>query len=131
LGAPGEGRQASLPTRVARPLPTNPPPAPPPLPVCAAQQYCNDNTCNRCLQVTSAATCVYMPCPDNCNGHGLCIHGNCNCTDGWMGHDCMQNATCALAAGCDPHAVCAFDAQGLPHCTCDNGWKGDGISCQP
>lgn len=50
-----------------------------------------------------------MYCPGQCNGHGKCELGFCECDDGWWGLDCAQTTAEQTAAHAQQHA-----AAGMP-----------------
>merc|ERR1719272_1467487 len=61
----------------------------------------------------------------DCNGHGMCLKGECYCARGWgvdpkkgsMGPTVCQDAICQH--DCGAHGHCAAS-----NCVCDLGWKG-------
>lgn len=59
-------------------------------------------------------------CPLSCSMHGDCIHGSCLCYGGFAGPACDQ-ITC-----CNGHGSC--DKPGT--CECDEGWNGEDCSIQ-
>ncbi|CEM24098.1 unnamed protein product [Vitrella brassicaformis CCMP3155] len=87
-------------------------------------------------------------CDDDCNGHGKCRDGVCDCDPGYSGHlcehacpnecshngDCVEGAClcfagwkgidCSTSFCCSGHGTC--DDPGT--CVCDEGWTGD--ECQ-
>ena len=32
--------------------------------------------------------CEKRLCPNDCSAHGACVHGSCECLDGWGSDDC-------------------------------------------
>ncbi|XP_036885782.1 N-acetylglucosamine-1-phosphodiester alpha-N-acetylglucosaminidase isoform X2 [Sturnira hondurensis] len=109
--------------------------------------HCQDNMW-RCPRSVSTVVCVHKPhCqPPDCNGHGTCVEGRCQCTghfwwgaacdkldcgpsncsqhglctetcsNGSFGEDCAKKCQCQNGATCDP-------ARGT--CTCPPGFTGD------
>ena len=64
------------------------------------------------------------PCPDDCSGNGLCVHGGCHCSPGWSGSNCAVALQCTN--GCSGHGICS-DGQ----CFCDPGYSADDCSVAP
>ena len=65
-------------------------------------------------------TSAQFPCPNDCNGHGLCEQGKCNCDTGFIGLDCSRNVCPVLCSG---------NGQYLRGgCKCDPGYFG--IECE-
>lgn len=62
----------------------------------------------------------------NCNGHGICYEGQCNCFVGYTGGLCTRKTNmCLFADGKDPcsgHGVCNPD---VGSCACNAPWFGD------
>ncbi|KAF6125933.1 N-acetylglucosamine-1-phosphodiester alpha-N-acetylglucosaminidase [Phyllostomus discolor] len=109
--------------------------------------HCQDNMW-RCPRSVSTVVCVHKPrCqPPDCNSHGTCVEGHCQCTghfwsgaacdklecgpsncsqhglctetcsNGSFGEDCAKKCQCQNGATCDPV---------LGTCTCPPGFTGD------
>merc|ERR1719247_298925 len=63
-------------------------------------------------------------CPKWCSGHGYCDHttGKCECTKGFLGKDCANNA---CPNSCSGHGKCDGARK---TCTCDKKWYGKDCS---
>ena len=48
--------------------------------------------------------CADKACPSNCNGHGTCVHGSCQCDPYFEGDACERAVRCA--SGCSNHGSC-------------------------
>jgi hypothetical protein len=44
------------------------------------------------LQFSAIQTSAPLPCPNNCNGRGICFNGTCICLPKWKGTDCDEGA---------------------------------------
>uniref|UniRef100_A0A8C5MDY0 N-acetylglucosamine-1-phosphodiester alpha-N-acetylglucosaminidase n=1 Tax=Leptobrachium leishanense TaxID=445787 RepID=A0A8C5MDY0_9ANUR len=73
----------------------------------------------RCPRSISTVLCIHEPyCdPPDCNGHGQCVSGECQCTGFWTGPTC--SALYCDASNCSMHGVCTEGG-----CVCENGWIG-------
>ncbi|KAM6155915.1 LOW QUALITY PROTEIN: N-acetylglucosamine-1-phosphodiester alpha-N-acetylglucosaminidase [Rhynchocyon petersi] len=81
--------------------------------------HCKDNMW-RCPRRVSTVVCVHEPrCqPPDCNGHGTCVQGSCQCTGRfWRGETCNE-LDCG-PANCSGHGLCTEDG-----CSCNAGWTG-------
>lgn len=82
---------------------------------------------------------VALPCPallcpcaavdcllPNCSGNGVCLHGQCQCFNGYKGSDCSLadkiNVTLVCAKNCSGHGVFDVD-EGA--CVCERHFTGD------
>ncbi|KAG1656313.1 Teneurin-a [Nymphon striatum] len=65
---------------------------------------------------------ISLACENDCNGHGKCQNGECNCFAGYTGLLCEEN-TCPVL--CSNHGRYS---EGI--CHCDEGWKGQDCSLQ-
>jgi hypothetical protein len=68
-----------------------------------------------------------------CSGRGRCqTDGSCDCDEGWSGPRCDQDIDECMTQSdlCDPDATCTNTPGGF-HCTCDAGFFGDGLACDP
>eukprot|EP00933_Yihiella_yeosuensis_P025412 TRINITY_DN1973_c0_g1_i3.p1 TRINITY_DN1973_c0_g1~~TRINITY_DN1973_c0_g1_i3.p1 ORF type:complete len:856 (-),score=194.27 TRINITY_DN1973_c0_g1_i3:215-2782(-) len=75
------------------------------------------------LLVSASATDTVL-CADNCNGHGACNSGICECGDGWFGQSCAEKLD--ASADCDP--PCAASGSCVNGaCKCNAGFAG--IDC--
>lgn len=87
---------------------------------------CTDNIF-RCVRKVSTVLCVHEPVcdPPDCNGHGQCILGLCNCSNLWVGTKC-DSLKCEK--DCNHHGQCTEDG-----CMCSAGWWGSYCSnpCPP
>eukprot|EP00966_Prymnesium_polylepis_P155705 3596482-Prymnesium_polylepis.1 len=64
---------------------------------------------------------AHRPCPRNCSGAGVCLHGSCYCERGHDGVSCERVAAAAdsCGGGCGRHGACVSG-----RCMCDSGWMG-------
>ncbi|ELU02036.1 hypothetical protein CAPTEDRAFT_91764 [Capitella teleta] len=82
-----------------------------------------NNTTYKCERNVSTILCIHdIDCqPYDCNLHGDCFHGNCQCHDHWIGADCSQlmcgEKNCSEQGVCQPWG-----------CECSSGWTGDDCS---
>lgn len=66
-----------------------------------------DNNMWRCPRSVSTVVCVHKPhCqPPDCNGHGTCVEGHCQCTGHfWRGAACDE-LDCG-PSNCSQHGLC-------------------------
>ncbi|XP_028712129.1 N-acetylglucosamine-1-phosphodiester alpha-N-acetylglucosaminidase [Peromyscus leucopus] len=85
--------------------------------------HCQDNMW-RCPRHVSTVVCVHEPrCqPPNCNGHGTCVDGHCECASRfWRGAACSE-LDCG-PSNCSQHGLCTETG-----CRCDAGWTGSNCS---
>ncbi|XP_054946341.1 N-acetylglucosamine-1-phosphodiester alpha-N-acetylglucosaminidase isoform X5 [Physeter macrocephalus] len=85
--------------------------------------HCQDNMW-RCPRRVSTVVCVHEPrCqPSDCNGHGTCVEGRCQCTGRfWRGAACSE-LDCG-PANCSQHGLCTETG-----CRCEAGWTGSNCS---
>ncbi|XP_014773319.1 N-acetylglucosamine-1-phosphodiester alpha-N-acetylglucosaminidase isoform X2 [Octopus bimaculoides] len=73
----------------------------------------------RCPREVSTILCVHEPLcdPTDCNGHGQCVFGRCNCSGFWSGDQCQ---TVKCENDCSEHGKCTEAG-----CLCTEGWMGD------
>jgi hypothetical protein len=57
-----------------------------------------------------------IPCPHSCSGRGKCVHGLCECKEGFHTADCSER-TCPR--NCSGHGSCMDGV-----CECENQWSG-------
>ncbi|ELW72149.1 N-acetylglucosamine-1-phosphodiester alpha-N-acetylglucosaminidase [Tupaia chinensis] len=85
--------------------------------------HCQDNMW-RCPRRVSTVVCLHEPrCqPPDCNGHGACVEGRCQCTGHfWRGASCSE-LDCG-PSNCSQHGLCTETG-----CRCDAGWTGSNCS---
>ncbi|XP_036266550.1 N-acetylglucosamine-1-phosphodiester alpha-N-acetylglucosaminidase isoform X2 [Pipistrellus kuhlii] len=85
--------------------------------------HCQDNMW-RCPRSVSTVVCLHEPrCqPPDCNGHGTCVEGHCQC----MGHFWRGAACDELDCGpsnCSQRGLCTETG-----CRCEAGWTGSNCS---
>ncbi|KAK2166589.1 hypothetical protein LSH36_37g00025 [Paralvinella palmiformis] len=82
--------------------------------------YPGDRCCER---EVSTILCVHdIPCqPGNCNDHGNCQHGKCECNDFWSGSSC-DVLSCG-ETNCSGNGECTESG-----CLCSPGYQGDDCS---
>ncbi|WAR26298.1 TENX-like protein [Mya arenaria] len=61
-------------------------------------------------------------CNLECDGHGKCVNGTCECKVGWRGTKCEVPGCPGNGTDCTQHGVCNT---ALQECTCTPGWTGD------
>uniref|UniRef100_G1QCU2 N-acetylglucosamine-1-phosphodiester alpha-N-acetylglucosaminidase n=1 Tax=Myotis lucifugus TaxID=59463 RepID=G1QCU2_MYOLU len=86
--------------------------------------HCQDNNMWRCPRSVSTVVCVHKPrCqPPDCNGHGTCVEGHCQCTGHfWRGATCDE-LDCG-PSNCSQHGLCTETG-----CRCEAGWTGSNCS---
>ncbi|XP_070269148.1 LOW QUALITY PROTEIN: N-acetylglucosamine-1-phosphodiester alpha-N-acetylglucosaminidase [Myotis yumanensis] len=86
--------------------------------------HCQDNNMWRCPRSVSTVVCVHKPhCqPPDCNGHGTCVEGHCQCTGHfWRGAACNE-LDCG-PSNCSQHGLCTETG-----CRCEAGWTGSNCS---
>ena len=66
-----------------------------------------------------------VACDKECNNHGRCIDGQCQCSNGWRGTLCGLEGCPGVGQDCSGKGVC-FKQDGK--CACYNGWKGEGCN---
>jgi len=75
---------------------------------------------------------VIVPCPNNCNNHGVCRSGKCICNTGWTGESCKteekedekdDEKEKECPNNCSDNGSCNGGK-----CLCKSGWKGDDCS---
>ncbi|GAB1597853.1 N-acetylglucosamine-1-phosphodiester alpha-N-acetylglucosaminidase-like isoform X1 [Argonauta hians] len=73
----------------------------------------------RCPRNVSTILCVHEPLcdPPDCNRHGQCVLGHCNCSGYWLGDRCD---TIKCKNDCNGHGKCTEDG-----CLCSKGWMGE------
>ncbi|XP_050395528.1 N-acetylglucosamine-1-phosphodiester alpha-N-acetylglucosaminidase isoform X1 [Patella vulgata] len=78
---------------------------------------CLNSTFN-CEREITTILCVHEPhCQvKDCNNHGVCVLGTCNCSKYWTGTDCN---TLSCPDNCNQHGHCSPDG-----CVCSDGWYG-------
>ena len=57
-----------------------------------------------------------IPCPHGCSGRGKCVHGLCECKEGWHTADCSERS---CPRNCSGHGSCSDGV-----CECENQWSG-------
>ena len=57
-----------------------------------------------------------IPCPHGCSGRGQCVHGLCQCKEGWHTADCSERS---CPRNCSGHGSCMDGV-----CECENKWSG-------
>lgn len=72
-------------------------------------------------QCDSCFTGVY--CNKECDLHGKCVNGRCQCQSGYRGEKCETVGCPGIGSDCSGHGVCLSVNQ---QCSCYKGWKGDG-----
>ncbi|XP_028375750.1 N-acetylglucosamine-1-phosphodiester alpha-N-acetylglucosaminidase isoform X1 [Phyllostomus discolor] len=85
--------------------------------------HCQDNMW-RCPRSVSTVVCVHKPrCqPPDCNSHGTCVEGHCQCTGHfWSGAAC-DKLECG-PSNCSQHGLCTETG-----CRCEAGWTGSNCS---
>jgi len=63
----------------------------------------------------------------DCNGHGSCHEGKCNCLDGWTGTECETPPNVCLNVNCGPNSTCSV-SNGQPVCVCTGGYTMNPVS---
>ena len=63
-------------------------------------------------------------CPHGCSGNGRCVHGVCQCDNGWSGAGCSVWSTDACPHACSAHGRCRRDGT----CDCEAGFSG--VACE-
>ncbi|XP_028562241.2 N-acetylglucosamine-1-phosphodiester alpha-N-acetylglucosaminidase [Podarcis muralis] len=91
--------------------------------------HCEHYPMWRCPRQVSTILCVHEPVcqPPDCNGHGHCILGECQCNGAlWRGPAC-DVLDCG-PSNCTLHGICTEEG-----CLCDAGWKSPNCSeaCAP
>ncbi|KAI6646521.1 N-acetylglucosamine-1-phosphodiester alpha-N-acetylglucosaminidase-like [Oopsacas minuta] len=75
----------------------------------------------RCMRQVSTILCAHKEScvPQDCNQHGECVEGECECSEPWTGLDCAElmcgNGTCGEHGSCETGGTCV----------CDDGWIGE------
>nr|KAF6490352.1 N-acetylglucosamine-1-phosphodiester alpha-N-acetylglucosaminidase [Molossus molossus] len=85
--------------------------------------HCKDNMW-RCPRSVSTVVCVHKPhCqPPDCNGHGTCVEGRCQCMGHfWRGTGC-DRLDCG-PSNCSQQGLCTETG-----CRCEAGWTGSNCS---
>ncbi|XP_054990743.1 N-acetylglucosamine-1-phosphodiester alpha-N-acetylglucosaminidase isoform X2 [Sorex araneus] len=82
--------------------------------------HCQTNSMWRCARRVATVVCVHAPrCqPPDCNGHGTCVSGRCQCTGRFWRGDACDQLDCG-PANCSGHGLCTETG-----CHCDAGWTG-------
>ncbi|XP_019395698.1 PREDICTED: N-acetylglucosamine-1-phosphodiester alpha-N-acetylglucosaminidase, partial [Crocodylus porosus] len=86
--------------------------------------HCSFNGMWRCPRDVSTVMCIHEPTcePPDCNGHGHCVLGECQCIGNfWRGPNCSL-LDCG-PSNCSLHGICTESG-----CLCDAGWIGSNCS---
>eukprot|EP00299_Pterocystis_sp_00344_P013427 c6577_g1_i1.p1 GENE.c6577_g1_i1~~c6577_g1_i1.p1 ORF type:complete len:1180 (-),score=285.96 c6577_g1_i1:64-3240(-) len=97
---------------------------------CPEPMVCDStNTKCQCPAGFTGQLCDEKLCPvQDCNKHGSCVKGVCECTDDWGGDACELPNTCEGEPLCSGHGSCQrnmFDSPKLA-CACDHDYHGLG-----